>query len=70
VQGGRNKKRDKEQKEKMEAEMERKKFEEEQERARLVGKINLISQRLKTNTSPAQYSFSGIELSGATASIL
>lgn len=65
-----NKKRDKEQKEKMEAEQARKKFEEEQERSRLAGKINIISQRLKTNTSPAQYSLSGIELSAATVGIL
>lgn len=66
----RNKKRDKEQKEKIEAEQQKKRDEEEQERARLEGKINIISQRLKTNTSPAQYSLSGIELSEATVQIL
>jgi hypothetical protein len=62
--------KDKEQKEKLEAEQERKRIEDEQERSRLGGKTKLISQRLKTNTSPAQYSLSGIELSPETVGVL
>ena len=65
-----NKKRDKEQQEKMEAERARREIEERQERARLKGKITIISQKLKTNTSPAQYSLSGIELFAGTVTIL
>lgn len=43
---------------------------EEQERSRLQGKIHIISQRLKSNTSPGQYSLSGIELFQNTTLVL
>lgn len=65
-----NRKREKEQKEKMEAEQAQKEMMERQERARLEGKITIISNKLRTNTSPAQYSLSGIELSTATVGII
>ena len=65
-----NRKREKEQKEKMEAEQAQKEMMERQERARLEGKITIISNKLRTNTSPAQYSLSGIELSSATVGII
>lgn len=60
----------KEQQAKLEQDKVRRLMEEEQERSRLAGKINIISQHLKNNTSPAQYSLSGIELSTATVGIL
>ena len=66
----RNLKRDKEQKAKMKVEEEKKMKEEKQERDRLDGKISIITQRLKTNTTPAQYSLSGIELYPGTVGIL
>ena len=60
----------KEQQAKLEQDKARRMMEEEQERSRLAGKINIISQNLKNNTSPAQYSLSGIELSSATLGII
>lgn len=60
----------KEQQAKMEQDKARRMAEEEQERSRLAGKISIISLHLKNNTSPAQYSLSGIELSAATLGIL
>ena len=60
----------KEQQAKLEQDKARRMMEEEQERSRLAGKINIISLHLKNNTSPAQYSLSGIELSAATLGIL
>jgi hypothetical protein len=60
----------KEQQAKQEADKARRQLEEEQERSRLDGKINIISQHLRNNTSPGQYSLSGIELSQNTVGIL
>lgn len=60
----------KEQQAKLEQDKQKRLLEEEQERSRLAGKLIIISKHLKNNTSPAQYSLSGIELSDKTPGIL
>lgn len=60
----------KEQQAKLEEDKARMEMELKQQRSRLDGKIHIISTHLKQNTSPSQYSFSGIVIDERNIPIL